>query len=97
MGIRNRNGEKKLALKLKTDLASAEKKFTRAKAERELSKEGVNPNDPRFLEHPNYHVRARAWVLMGRPLPDNQAELEKVLKDLRVKNHAKVGEAESPV
>lgn len=59
--------------------AKAEKKYTRAQAERALS----NGADPaQFANHGNYHVRAKAWVKMGKPLPSDPAEQEKFLKGI---------------
>lgn len=45
--------------------ADKEKIPTRAKAEKALSA-GADPQQ--YADHPNYHVRRKAWVKMGRPL-----------------------------
>ena len=63
----------------------AEKKYTRAQAERALSR-GVDPQ--KFTKHSNYHVRAKAWTKMGKPLPDDSGEAEKFLASIHVKQPA---------
>jgi len=48
-----------------------EKVITRAHAEKRLTA-GADPNT--FVKHPNPHVRRKAWVKMGRPLPEDMDE-----------------------
>jgi hypothetical protein len=57
-----------------------EKIITRARAEKMLSS-GADPND--FVKHQNYHVRRRAWKLLGRPLPENMDEQNKFMATLQ--------------
>lgn len=71
-----------------------DKFYTRARSERELSA-GADPaqtfrNDKgqtlgRFTDHPNYHVRRKAWMKMGQPLPEDPAERAKFLASIKVK------------
>lgn len=63
----------------------AEKKYTRAQAEKALSR-GESPE--KFTKHPNYHIRAKAWRKMGMPLPENAEERSKFLADIHVKEKA---------
>lgn len=63
-----------------------EKKYTRAQAERALSR-GVNPEI--FTKHQNYHVRAKAWRKMGCPLPEDELERAKFLASIHVKDGVK--------
>ena len=55
------------------------KNMTRAKAEAALST-GESPEG--FVDHPNYHVRLKAWKKMGKPLPENGAEVDVFLAKL---------------
>lgn len=96
MGQRNRHGEKTVARSKKLKLAEAMKKFTRAEAEKALAK-GADPSEKRFVQHENYHVRAKAWRKMGMPLPDDVSEQEKFLKSIhtspeKVAGFVKMGE-----
>jgi hypothetical protein len=59
---------------------SREKVITRHHAEKALTA-GADPN--KFVKHPNYHVRRRAWQLMGRPLPEGAEEQNKFLATLQ--------------
>ena len=71
-----------------------EKFYSRAKSEKLLSA-GADPaqtfrNDKgttqgRFTDHPNYHVRRKAWMKMGQPLPEDAGERAKFLASLKVK------------
>lgn len=67
-----------------------EKKLTRVQAEKALSA-GVDPQ--KFTAHPNYHVRRRAWQLMGRPLPESVDDQNKFLATLQGTEVPKDGEA----
>lgn len=58
------------------------KTYTRMQAERLISK-GFDPSQ--FVSHPNYHVRARAWTKMGKPLHSDPAERTKFLASIKVK------------
>lgn len=60
--------------------AKAEKQYTRAQAERALSA-GADPTT--FTKHPNYHVKRKAWQLMGRPMPEALEEQNKFLATLQ--------------
>jgi hypothetical protein len=91
MGVRGRNSEKKLHEVKVQKLHAALKLFTRSKAEAALAN-GADPTAMRdtdgkphglFTEHANYHVRVRAWVKMGRPLPEGLAEQNKFLLTLQ--------------
>jgi hypothetical protein len=74
-----------------------DKFYTRARSERELSG-GADPaqtfkNDKgmlqgRFTDHPNYHVRRKAWMKMGQPLPEDAGERAKFLAGLKIKEKA---------
>jgi hypothetical protein len=68
-------GKKEQVTKIK-----AEKKFTRAQAEKALSA-GVAPEQ--FAGHGNYHVRRKVWQLQGRPLPEGTDEQNKFLATLQ--------------
>jgi len=57
-----------------------DKKYTRAQAERALSA-GMDPEP--FTKHANYHVRRKAWTLMGKPLPEGLEEQNKFLVTLQ--------------
>ena len=75
--------------------------YTRAKSIR-LLRDGANPVETffdekntergRYLNHPNYHVRAYCWSRMGRPLPENADERAKFLASIRVKEKLVVEE-----
>jgi hypothetical protein len=64
---------------------------TRHRAERQLTA-GADPEavftdskgtkQKKYLNHPNYHVRTRAWVKMGRPLPEGEKEVNDFLLKL---------------
>lgn len=91
MGQRRRNGQNKLKVKRHYDVLKANKKFTRKKAEKLLAN-GADPAEMveregkmvgRFTDHPNPHVRRRAWQLMGRPLPEGLDEQNKFLLTLQ--------------
>jgi hypothetical protein len=56
--------------------------ITRAQALRRMSA-GADPN--LFVNHANYHVKARAWVKLGKPLPSNPEERTKFLASIKVK------------
>lgn len=56
------------------------KVITRAQAEKALST-GATPEE--FVKHANYHVRRKAWVLMGKILPENKDEANKFLATLQ--------------
>lgn len=57
-----------------------EKVITRAHAEKALS-HGADPTQ--FVKHANAHVRRKAWVLMGKPLPEDLTEQNKFLATLQ--------------
>lgn len=82
MGVRQRNSEKKILEKLKSDLRSALKLFTRAKAEQAL-RNGAEPSEERFTAHANYHIRRLSWQKMGRPLPEEMSAQNKFLATLQ--------------
>lgn len=65
---------------------SREKSITRARAEKLLSA-GSDPAS--FTKHGNYHVRRKAWVKMGRPLPEDRDEQNKFLATLQGKETPK--------
>jgi hypothetical protein len=65
------------------------KVVTRARAERALSK-GADPN--LFVKHGNYHVRAKAWKKLGRPLPEEDG-VDALLATLQGKPVPKDAEA----
>lgn len=67
---------------MKPQKEKKEKKYTRAQAERALTA-GVNPEQ--FMKHSNYHVRNKAWKLMGKPLPEDTDEASKFLASIHVK------------
>lgn len=74
-----------------------EKFHTRARAERELSA-GADPTVTfrddkgavrgRYKDHPNYHVRRKAWMKLGQPLPEDAEERAKFLASIKVKEKA---------
>jgi hypothetical protein len=74
--------------KEKARKVKAAKVYTRAQAEKALSN-GAEPEQ--FVKHPNYHVRRKAWVLMGRILPDNHEEAAKFLESLHIKPKLEMG------
>lgn len=74
MGIRMRNGEKKVLENLKMRLTAEKKGFTRAKALRAINKE--NCTEERFVKHANKHVKARAAHLAGNSEPSQEAAEE---------------------
>lgn len=81
MGVRNRNGEKKIKSDKKKKLAEALREFTRAEAERELAN-GADPKDSRFTSHANYHVRMKAWAKQGFPIPETEKDRVQFLDDM---------------
>lgn len=93
MGQRNRHGQKVIAHTKKVKMVAAMKEFTRMDAEKALAN-GADPAEQvtnkdgkkagRFTEHPNYHVRAKAWRKMGMPLPEDEKEREKFLASIHV-------------
>jgi hypothetical protein len=74
-----------------------DKFHTRARSERDLSA-GADPTVTfrddkgatrgRYTDHPNYHVRRKAWMKMGQPLPEDPAERAKFLAGLKIKEKA---------
>lgn len=68
----------------------AEKKYTRAQAEKALS-HGADPEQ--FTKHPNYHVRRKAWTKQGKPLPGSADEQNKFLATLQGTETPKDAEA----
>lgn len=76
----------KVAVKIKSDAF-----YTRAKSLRLLTA-GADPQETftdskgqrqsRYLGHPNSHVRVRAFVIMGHPLPENIDDQNKFLLTL---------------
>lgn len=62
-------------------LHEARKSHTRAKALRELNN-GADFNDKKYTNHPNYHVRMRAWVLGGRVVPETTEERKQLCDSL---------------
>lgn len=81
-----------------------DKFYTRAKSERLLTA-GVDPNATfvdskgatlrRYLDHTNYHVRAKAFRKLGSPFPEDTEECEKLCKSLHIKNPKPVAETPS--
>jgi hypothetical protein len=55
----------------KPEKVKAERKYTRAQAEKAISA-GVDAGQ--FLKHANYHVRAKAWRKLGQPVQDDHAK-----------------------
>lgn len=72
-------------------LNTALKGFTRARAEKALTKD--NCGEKRFVSHANYHVRRKAWVLAGGPMPDGKEDQDKLLKSLHLPVPEQVEEA----
>lgn len=74
-----------------------EKFYTRAKSEKLLAA-GADPTVTfrddkgatrgRYTDHPNYHVRRKAWMKMGQPLPEDPTERAKFLASLHLKEKA---------
>ena len=72
-----------------------DKFFTRAKSEKMLAA-GADPtatfiNDKgnklgRYTDHPNFHVRNKAWKKMGSLFPTDVEECAKLCKSLRIKD-----------
>jgi hypothetical protein len=58
-----------------------ERVYSRSQAERLLSSRAVEPE--KFASHSNYHVRRKAWVLMGKPLSENVEQQNKFLATLQ--------------
>ena len=81
MGNRSRNGSHKGKEERKNKLQLALKEFTRTKALRELNN-GADPNDRKFVQHRNYHVRMRAWVLAGSVVPANPTDRQALQESL---------------
>ena len=89
--------------KEKTIKVKKDKIFTRAQALRALTKDEVKPSkfldmadpfarpDPKnpgaAKNHGNYHCRARAWKLMGSPIPSewSKEDTSKFLASIHVK------------
>ena len=95
MGVRRRNGERNIhKLKLK-EINAARRLFTRSEAEG-LIAGGADPSEDRFVNHKNYHVRTKAWVKMGRPLPEGVEEQNTFLATLAGKDMAKVPKDQVP-
>ena len=94
MGLRGRSAEKKIHHNLQTKIREDNKRFSRAKAEKKLSG-GADPATTTesggkviriFLDHTNYHVRAKAFKLMGSPYPEDAEECAKLCASLKIKN-----------
>lgn len=81
---RGRSGTKsKIQLGIKRqNLSAAKKGFTRVRAEKAINAE--NCNEARFTGHRNYHVKRKAWVLAGRPLPEGKEDRNTLLKSLHL-------------
>ena len=60
--------------------SKGERVYTRAQSERQLAN-GADPEN--FTKHANYHVRRKAWVLMGSPLPESLEDQNKFLVTLQ--------------
>lgn len=58
--------------------------MTRMQAERVLGKlrHLANADFQPFMEHANYHVRVKAWKMMGSPLPEKASEANNFLATL---------------
>jgi len=56
-------------------------KYTRNQSIRRLAA-GEDPEQ--FKAHANYHVRRYAWVKMGRPLPESEADRDRFLATLKL-------------
>jgi hypothetical protein len=65
----------------------APKTYTRAQAERIIS-HSMPDVAKNFLTHPNYHVRSKAFVRLGKQLPENQAEQDAILFGLQGRKKA---------
>lgn len=66
----------------KPEKVKAERKYTRAQAEKAISA-GVSPEQ--FLKHANYHVRAKAWKKLGQPEQGSADEHAKFLAGIHFK------------
>lgn len=68
MGVRNRDGEKSKLKLLHQKLNQARKAFTRARAERAISRATTLAElaDKRLAEHPNKHVKAKLAKKLAR-------------------------------
>lgn len=94
MGTRKRGGESVKYKKLQSTIKENNRRFSRAKAERQL-RNGADPNttvkDAKgqehkiFVEHTNYHVRRLAFMKMGMPLPEDEQVRADLLKSLHIK------------
>lgn len=91
----------KLAIKIKTDAFYSRAKSLRLmNAGADLTAMFVNDKGMtlgRYLDHPNYHVKAHAFHMMGRPYPEDATECAKLCKALHIKNPNVVATAEEPV
>jgi hypothetical protein len=58
--------------------------MTRAQAEKAISHEGVDTATA-LLDHANYHVRRKAWVKLGRQLPESEADRKALYARLKMK------------
>lgn len=85
MGNRHRVAEKKRHRELLLKLGEDDKRFSRAKADAELSA-GANPAEDRFVKHQNYHIRQRAWKLRGKPVPEGQEAQKDLMENLHLKS-----------
>lgn len=95
MGVRRRNGERNIhKMKIKA-LHEARKIFTRNEAEA-LIAGGADPSEERFVNHKNYHVRVKAWVKMGRPMPGDVGTHDAFLAALVGKEMNKVPKDQVP-
>jgi hypothetical protein len=66
------------------------KTYTRAQAIAAM-KAGADPKQ--FEKHPNYHTRVRAWVLMGKPIPEGKEAQEELLLSFQGKKRSDMPEA----
>jgi hypothetical protein len=77
----------------KVKKVKAEKKYTRAQALRAMSG-GADPTT--FEKHANYHVKKKAWQLLGSVLPEDAGERAKLLASLHIKEKVEAP-VEAPV
>lgn len=62
------------------------KKMTRTQAEKAISRDGVDAATE-LHDHPNYHVRRKAWVKCGSHLPESEADRKALFARLNIKEY----------
>lgn len=60
-----------------------EKKLTRKNAERAITL-GNNETVEALRKHQNYHVRKKAWVKLGKPMPEKDEDCVALYNDLHM-------------